>query len=183
MIYQTINVLKACYLPFDKMETVKTGVNSMMQFDDIWVGRSIMKCLLIEQEGEMRIGGDISEETIHSKLRCTRLFFDALDRMGIKRVKMEVFNDLMRIGFEGEFLELVQTDDGVLIAEYCGMLDSWADMHRECVELGKPETEIQCNESCRRKTQLISKEKFEIGTLRSIVITDRDEKCLHKDWL
>lgn len=153
----------------------------MMQLNDAWVGRSIMKCLLIEQEDEMRTDGDINEETIHSKLRCTRIFFDALDKMGIKRVKIEVFNNLIGIGFEGEFLELVQTDDGVLMAEYCGMLDSWVDMHRECVEFGKTEPEIRCDESCRRKTQLTSKETFEAGALKPIVVTNRDEKCLYKD--
>lgn len=152
-------------------------------FEGQFIGRSVIKCLLIEQEDEFAVCRN-DKENLAGWLRLIRLFFNTMDRLGIKRVHYDVYSDIMSIGYDDkEYIEKLANSDDAQIEEYEFLLEREIDEHPEYFEFGEPELEVECDESCRGTQKLISRDDTGGGVWQSVIVTTRPEKCLYKDWL
>lgn len=59
-----------------------------------------MKCLLYEIEDDITIDNEYDEENLRLQLRSIKLFFEAMDRMGIKTINKEVYDCMMSMGYD-----------------------------------------------------------------------------------
>lgn len=150
--------------------------------DNDWIGRSNLKCVLIECEDEMSVSdAPHDEESVRIGLRNVRLFFDAMDQFGLRRVKMKIFNECMSLGWEGEYAEQVCVDDDLLVSEYCNVFEHFEFCHPEYFEDGEPEDGIQCDESCRGTIKVVY--EADPGPWMSVAHIQRNVRCLYKEWL
>ncbi|KKG34925.1 hypothetical protein [Methanosarcina mazei] len=155
----------------------------MLYDKDIKIGRSIMKCLLYEIEDDITIDNECNEENLRLQLRGIKLFFEAMDRMGIKTVNKEVYDCMMSMGYDHDFAEQLATDDELQIEEYCTGFEHWTYCHPDYFEYGEPETEIPCDDSCRHTAKLVSKGIPTDGVIRSVVAYMRPSECVFRDML
>jgi len=110
----------------------------------------------------MRVSEEIpgDEASLNIYLREIRIFFDTMDQLGLRRVNDSVFHDCMSMGWEGIVLDLILTNDDLLVHEYAYKMRDVAEDHPEWFEFGEPEEEIQCDESCRGTVKLIFGEQY-----------------------
>ena len=150
-----------------------------------FIGRSVMKCLLIEEEDECnseeRGEQDRAEQTNWFS-RWIRLFFDNMDEMGIKRMNKEVYGAIRSIGYEDEdFIKILAESDKAQKNIFKDEITEMMQARPDYFEMGKPESSIECDESCRGTLKVISREQWSEGV--SCTTTTRPDKCLYKDWL
>jgi hypothetical protein len=141
-----------------------------------FIGRSVMKCLLIEQEDNAN-SMEHGEESLNYILRKIKLLFDAMDELGITRMNKEVFDNVWFIFYDDDEIrnKLAESDEAQ-INNYKDLIEEIIKVRPDYFERGKPESEIVCDESCRGTEEVISREQW--GT-----VTTRPDKCLYKDWL
>jgi len=146
-----------------------------------FIGRSMMKCLLIEKEDEANsVQGD--KESLNYTLRKVRLLFDTMGELGITRMNKNVFDGVLFVFYEEEEInkELAESDEAQ-IDDFKEQIEEIMKARPDYFEMGKLESCIECNESCRGTEKVISKEQWGEGV--SCTTTTRPDKCLYKDWL
>jgi hypothetical protein len=151
-----------------------------------FIGRSVMKCLLIEEEDECNLvelgtEQDRAEQTNWFS-RWIRLFFDNMDEMGITRMNKGVYGVIRGMSIENEdIIKILEESDEAQKNIFKEEITEIMQARPDYFEMGKPESSIECDESCRGTGEVISRAQCSEGV--SCTITTRPDRCLYKDWL
>jgi hypothetical protein len=164
-----------------------------------FIGKSVMKCLLIKEEDEALIVDQVYDDDLTIRQRPIKTFFDSIDELGITRINKKIYEFILEKDEEMEeeekeklieYLRQTGSDETAVetIRESLTLKSVYIDEIKEIMqarpdyfEMGKPESEIVCDESCRGTEKVISREQWREGV--SCVTTTRPDKCLYKDWL
>ena len=158
------------------------GYLHMMSIPEgVFIGRSSLKCLIIEQEDSDH-SLECPESSILWKADRIKAIFDIMGELGIARMNKGVYEGLDGIRITSGDDDM--TDDE-LLETYRELFESELreimPLRPDYFELGNPEMEIQCDESCRGTEKVLSVEQHGPGV--SCTLTTRPDKCLYKDWL
>jgi hypothetical protein len=151
-----------------------------------FIGRSVMKCLLIKEEDEcnsLQLGTEQGRiDKINWFSRWIKLLFDSMDEMDIMRMNTEVYSVIRGMWYEDEeFIKTLGESDEAQKNEFKERIEEIMKARPDYFEMGRPESEITCDESCRGTEKVISREQLGEGI--SFTTTTRPDNCLYKDWL
>jgi hypothetical protein len=163
--------------------TLKYAVNILYNLaipEGPLIGRSVLKCLLYEEE-DCCNSLELGKEQIDWFSRWIRLFFDTMGEMGITRVNKEVYDTIRSISYgyaDEEFIRTLLESDEAQKSDFKKHIKEIMEARPDYFKMGKPESEIVCDESCRGTEKIISRTLHE-GEV-TCTVTERPNNCLYK---